>query len=73
MKTSSYNPSALELDFAQAFTELSGEIEKKLNSTKIIKVLKKVTDDNPTVQFLLEDNDGDQHEVVLKIIQRMDQ
>lgn len=73
MKTISYNPSTLELEFAEAIIELSSEIEKKLKTNKIVNIQKKITEDNPSLQFVLEDKDGDKHEIILKIIQRIDQ
>jgi hypothetical protein len=73
MKTKTYNPSTLELEFAQAIQELSGELQKKIKSNKILNIENKNTEDNPVLIFSLLDNDGDKHEIVLKIIQRIDQ
>jgi hypothetical protein len=72
MKTTTYNPSPLEVEFAQAIVELKSEIEKRLKDNKIIQTENRINADNPLVLFLLEDKDGDQHEVVVKLIQKPD-
>lgn len=71
MKTSSFNPSPIELEFAQAIKDLQEEIQKKISS-KITDIQKNLNADNPTLVFKLEDNDGDKHEVVIKFIQRLE-
>jgi len=72
MKTEHYNPSQIEIEFAQAIVDLQSELEKRLSSNKIIKVENKNERDNPQLRIELEDTDGDAHEVVIKIIQRPD-
>lgn len=73
MKTSIYNPSALEVEIAQAIENLQDSLQKQFSSdTKIVKIENKVSADNPLVKLYLEDSDGDPHEVVLKIIQTPD-
>ena len=73
MKTSIYNPSALEVEIAQAIENLQDSLQKQLSSgTKIVKIENRIAEDNPLVKLFLEDNDGDPHEVVLKIIQTPD-
>ena len=69
MKTSAYNPSPLEVDFATAIHELQKVIEKHLKDNRIVHVESNVKRDNPMVKFSLIDKDGDPHEVVLRIIQ----
>ena len=69
MKTSTYNPSPLEVDFANALHELQKEIEKYLHGNQIAKVENQLTRDNPMVRFNLVDKDGDPHEIVIRIIQ----
>ena len=69
MKTSAYNPSPLEVDFANALLVLQKEIEKKLQDNQIIHVESNVKRDNPMVKFSLLDKDGDPHEIVVRIIQ----
>ncbi|HEY5916925.1 MAG TPA: hypothetical protein VIU13_05965 [Chryseolinea sp.] len=69
MKTSSYNPSPLEVDFANALYVLQKEIEKNLHDNQIIHVESQIRRDNPMVKFSLLDKDGDPHEVVVRIIQ----
>lgn len=73
MITKQYNPSQLEVEIAQAFIELSKEIEAKLSQFKIVEVEDKIQADNPMVKFKLIDQDNDPHEVVIKIIQKPDQ
>lgn len=69
MKTSAYNPSPLEVDFATALHKLQQELEKNLSDNRIVNVESYVKRDNPMVKFSLIDKDGDPHEVVLRIIQ----
>ncbi|MBL7839864.1 MAG: hypothetical protein JNJ75_06985 [Cyclobacteriaceae bacterium] len=69
MKTSTYNPSPLEVDFANALFIVQQQIEKHLHDNKIVNVESDINKDNPTVKFSLLDKDGDPHEVVIRIIQ----
>lgn len=69
MKTSSYNPSPLEVDFANALYILQKEIEKHLQNNQIRNVETHLKRDNPMVKFSLVDKDGDPHEVVVRIVQ----
>jgi hypothetical protein len=69
MKTSSYNPSPLEIDFANALLVLQKELEKNLPDNQIIHVETQIRRDNPMVKFSLLDKDGDPHEVVIRVIQ----
>ncbi|HEX6889216.1 MAG TPA: hypothetical protein VF141_00935 [Chryseolinea sp.] len=69
MKTSAYNPSPLEVDFANALYVLQKELEKNLHDNQIIHVESQIRRDNPMVRFSLLDKDGDPHEVVIRIIQ----
>jgi hypothetical protein len=69
MKTSSYNPSPLEIDFANALQILSSEIEKHLLDNKVTQVENHLGKDNPLIKFNLVDKDGDPHEIVVRIIQ----
>ncbi len=69
MKTSAYNPSPLEVDFANALHNLQLELEKNLKDSRIVHVESNVKRDNPMVKFSLIDRDGDPHEVVVRIIQ----
>lgn len=69
MKTSAYNPSPLEEDFATALIELQKDLERHLKETRIVHVEGSVKRDNPMVKFSLVDRDGDPHEIVLRIIQ----
>lgn len=69
MKTSTYNPSALEMDFANALQILQQDIEKHLLDNQITHVENHLGKDNPMVKFSLVDKDGDPHEIVVRIIQ----
>lgn len=72
MKTQKYNPSNLEVEFAQALEDLKEDIQKKLPDNEIIKIENKIKEDNPLVKFYLLDKDGDPHEIVIKVIQTPD-
>ncbi|GIV36290.1 MAG: hypothetical protein KatS3mg032_0669 [Cyclobacteriaceae bacterium] len=69
MKTATYNPSPLEVDFANALYLLQKEIEKHLQDNQVIHVESSINRDNPLVRFNLLDKDGDPHEIVIRIIQ----
>lgn len=69
MKTTSYNPSSLEVDFANALTILQKDIEKHLQNNQITHIEPNLTRDNPMVKFSLIDKDGDPHEIVVRIVQ----
>jgi hypothetical protein len=69
MKTASYNPSPLEVDFANALDAVQKEIEAKLSGNQITHVETHLKRDNPMVKFCLVDKDGDPHEIVVRIIQ----
>ncbi|MCC5931196.1 MAG: hypothetical protein JJU28_18250 [Cyclobacteriaceae bacterium] len=71
MKTLSYNPSPLEVDFTKAIVGLEKEIEQKIGM-KIHKVDADIHADNPSLRFYLEDADGDKHQVVIRVIQKPD-
>jgi hypothetical protein len=69
MKTTTYNPSSLEIDFANALFLLQKDIEKHLQDIQIINVETQLNKDNPSVKFSLLDRDGDPHEMVIRVIQ----
>lgn len=69
MKTPAYNPSPLEVDFANALVILQKEIQKHLQANKIVNVESNIKRDNPIVKFNLVDKDGDAHEIVVRIVQ----
>lgn len=69
MKTSTYNPSPLEVDFANALFILQEQIQKHLHDNEVVNVESDIKQDNPTVKFKLLDKDGDPHEIVVRIIQ----
>lgn len=69
MKTPSYNPSPLEVDFANALHILQAEIQKHLQGNQIVHIESNIKRDNPMVKFNMVDEEGDPHEVVIRIIQ----
>ncbi|MBL7876625.1 MAG: hypothetical protein JNJ56_15640 [Ignavibacteria bacterium] len=69
MKTTSYNPSPLEIDFANSLVILQKEIQKHLQNNEIVNIEPNLTRDNPMVKFNLVDKDGDPHEIVVRIVQ----
>ncbi len=73
MKTTSYNPSPLEVDLAKGLCELQSQLEQHLDGNKIETIENKIQQDNPMVVLKTQDQDGDPHEIVIKIIQRPDQ
>ncbi len=72
MRTEHYNPSQLEVEFSYAMTKLQKDLEQYLTHNTIIKVENQIQGDNPKLIFHLVDNDGDPHEIVIKVIQRAD-
>jgi len=72
MRTEHYNPSQLELEFSNGLTELKEQLENFLIHNKIVKVENRIKNDSPMLVFYLVDEDGDEHEMVLKVIQRPD-
>jgi hypothetical protein len=69
MKTTTYNPSPLEVDFANALHILQEKIQEHLQGNKIVNVESNLNRDNPMVKFSMVDGDGDPHEIVIRIIQ----
>ena len=72
MITQNYNPSPIEVRFVEVLSELKDEINNKLVNFDVLKIENNTQLDNPTIGFYLKDNDGDEHEIVLKIIQKPD-
>lgn len=73
MKTQNYNPSPLEKTFAEAILALQENIQEQLNGPKITNVKADLKADNPLIHFALSDAEGDEHEIVIRIIQRIDE
>jgi hypothetical protein len=72
MKTTTYNPSAIEIELAKALVILQKEIEQKLDAKQITKISPDLSQDNPAVKITLVDKEGDAHDIVLKIVQLPD-
>ena len=73
MITQNYNPSPIEVRFVEILCELKDEINKKLTNFDVLKIENNTQLDNPTIDFYLKDKDGDEHEVILKVIQKPDE
>lgn len=72
MITQDYNPSPIEVRFVEVLSDLKEEINKKLANFDVYKIENNTTLDNPTIEFFLKDQDGDEHDIVLKVIQKPD-
>lgn len=72
MITKDYNPSPIEVKFVEAMCELKDQIEQQLGSYNVTKVESNTKLDNPTVNLFLKDADGDEHELIVKVIQKPD-
>jgi hypothetical protein len=72
MKTTQYNPSAIEVEFAKIISGLKDQIQEKASGYQITGVEVDSQLDNPSVLFTLVDEDGDQHELLIRLIQRAD-
>lgn len=73
MRTRQFNPSTLEVALAEAFSKSISVISKDLpQGTKITDVKTNSNLDNPQVVYTIQDADGDTHEVVISIIQRLE-
>lgn len=73
MKTNTYNPSPLEIEFANLLEDLTDEMNMRLKNRKIEATEIQLDQDNPTFRMDISDLDGDKHTMVIKIIQRPDQ
>lgn len=72
MKTTSYNPSPLEVEFAKAIEENIETIAKRLSNLKITRIDNKIDTDNPALRIHILDEDGDKHLLTIKLIQKPD-
>jgi hypothetical protein len=73
MKTIEYNPSYLEIVVAEAIAEMHLHVDEKLKGTsRVIDIERHLKLDNPRIVFTLEDEDGDQHRIVVQVIQTLD-
>jgi len=73
MKTKDYNPSILEVRFVDALNALKNEITAKLIDFEVTEIHSNTKLDNPTIEFVVKDRDGDPHALVVKVIQKPDQ
>ncbi len=72
MKTNTYNPSPLEVEFANILEDLRDEMNNRLKNCKIEATGIQLDLDNPVLNIDIVDHDGDKHSLVFKIIQRPD-
>jgi hypothetical protein len=72
MITKNYNPSPLEVQFAEALSDMKEALTERLRNYTVIKIDNNTQLDNPRIDLLIKDKDGDAHEIVLKIIQKPD-
>lgn len=73
MKTKSYNPSQLEIELANIILGFKDEISSRLASNQVQNLTVHHQMDNPNVTIDLIDQDGDSHQMALRIIQKVDQ
>jgi hypothetical protein len=72
MKTTSYNPSALEVEIAEIIAKMKDQINEHLKNRSIVAVEHDLKMDNPQLYFTVEDDDGDKHKLALTLIQKPD-
>jgi hypothetical protein len=72
MITKDYNPSPIEVKFVEVLSELKNQINEKLVHYDVTRIENNTQLDNPTINFFLKDDDGDEHELILKVIQKPD-
>ena len=72
MKTQHYNPSPLEQELARAIATLKGELSKQM-TVDIVNIESLLEADNPKLNVLLRDGDGDEHRLVVQIVERIDE
>ncbi|MBS0001294.1 MAG: hypothetical protein KFF73_20080 [Cyclobacteriaceae bacterium] len=73
MKTTSYNPSELEVEIAEIIEKLKDQISDGLKDRKIVAIEHDLEMDNPLLYFTIQDNDGDLHKMAMKLIQKPDE
>ncbi|MCH8232273.1 MAG: hypothetical protein IIB82_06490 [Bacteroidetes bacterium] len=71
MKTLDYNPSLLEVEFVKILVRLKDELSSGLSTNNVQEITTK-QGDNPSLIIKTMDEDGDHHEIVIKVIQKPD-
>lgn len=71
MKTQDYNPSLLEVEFVKILVRLKDELSSGLSTNNVQEITTK-PGDNPSLIIKTMDEDGDHHEIVIKVIQKPD-
>ena len=72
MKTTSYNPSPLEVEFASSIEKNKEGLSNSLVDRSITRIEQIIDADNPTIKVFVQDDDGDKHLLILKLIQKPD-
>lgn len=72
MKTERYNPSPLEQELTRAIAASQDTLSSHLSGT-IVSADVQLEVDNPRLSLVIQDDDGDQHSVVVQVIQRIDE
>jgi hypothetical protein len=72
MKTKSYNPSPLEVEFVSVIESLQQDINKRLEKSEVQYFEHNLNIDNPTLKAKIIEEDGDEHTLILKVIQKPD-
>ena len=72
MKTKSYNPSPLEVEFVNVIESLLHNINEKLENSKIRSFEDNIESDYRILNANIIDVDGDKHTVILRVIQKPD-
>ena len=68
MKYIDFGPSQLETQLIDALSQTSDSWIKGLGGVRIVKKASKKEYDHPELVLTLEDADGDQHEITLRVI-----
>jgi hypothetical protein len=73
MRTDNYNPSVFEVKLAKAIMACTEQIQQHMGEDlQIVDTTEHYQIDNPMVTLHVTDQDGDLHELVIKVIQRPD-
>ncbi len=71
MKPTQFNPSPLEVEFANAISDFKEQLVQKLTNMHLENIETHLNKDNPHVLFMLKETDGTRHEILIKCIQRV--
>ncbi len=71
MKTTTYNPSPLEVKITNCIGENKEELNRKINGWSITHIEQKIDADNPALRIHVKDDDGDEHLLVINLMQNL--